>query len=361
LPERRVTSHEVAKLAGVSQSTVSLVLSGKPDTHISEPTRQRVVAAARQLDYHPNALGRSLARQQTRTIGLIVRESAEQMRVNAFLPSVLEGITCVAGGADFKLLVQPIADATPPSVYIKLMREAHVDGLIFSRANSADYHLIDLHPRNFPLVLWGQLPGVDLPFVDIDNVGSVRMAVEHLIALGHQRIGCITNRSPKQPGSEAVDRLHGYCSALEAHNIPVDESLIRHGNLDGQSGFEAMTALLAIPDRPSAVFVASDEVAFGALRAARSAGLIIPNDLAVVGFDDTPAGKHVTPPLTTVRVPARELGALAAQMLIEIIQTGTRPASRLLDTQLVVRESCGASRPPAPPTPPSPEEVRLSR
>jgi DNA-binding LacI/PurR family transcriptional regulator len=190
------------------------------------------------------------------------------------------------------------------------------------------------------VVIWGKLSGIDLPFVDVDNVNAARVAVEHLIALGHRRIACITNAPPQY--AESADRLRGYQMALLTHGLAADDGLIGYGNFHEPSGFEAMKVLLALPERPSAVFVASDVVALGALRAARSAGLLVPHDLAVVGFDDIQLSEYVMPPLTTVRVPARAIGATAARMVLDIIQTGRHPASMLLETELVVRESCGA-------------------
>jgi LacI family transcriptional regulator len=327
--------------------------------------QQRVLAAARQLDYHPSAAARSLVHQRTGTIGLVIADTPRQMRTNSFLPSVIGGITSVAGAADLKLLVQPMQDRTRPDVSLKLALEAHADGIILSvgclsfgmdlRKDLAGSHLedavlsearqnyqrlIERYASSAPFVLWGQLPRSDAPCVDIDNASAARIAVEHLIALGHRRIACITPGPLDQLVS--VERLRGYRMSLEAHDIPYEEALVRYGNFDEASGFEGMLSLLDIPERPSAVFAASDPVAFGALGAAHSAGLSLPGELAVVGIDDLPASKYVTPPLTTVHVPAYEIGITAAQMLIEMIRTGKRPTSRLLETHLVVRESSGA-------------------
>lgn len=342
MARRRVTSIEVAKLAGVSQSTVSIVLSGKRGVSISDETRRRVLEAARQLDYHPNAAARSLVRQESRTLGLLSRDRPDRIKVNAFLPPLIEGIASVASPADFSLLVQPIENPEQPDEYIKLVREGRVDGIILGGSAFYTWQLPDSIFASFPVVLWGQVEGSDLPFADVDNVGAARMAVEHLIALGHRRIGCITNAPPELYGSEALDRLRGYRSALQFHDLPFDEHLVRYSHHDEQSGYEAMQSLLAVSGRPTAVFIASDEVALGALQATRSAGVSVPHELAIVSFDDLPAARHVTPPLTTIRVPVRELGAVLAQMLIGIIQTGNHPASKFLETELVVRESCGA-------------------
>ena len=329
---------DVAELAGVSRTTVSYVLNNVTSIQISEATRKRVLDAAHELDYHPNAIARSLARKQTLTVGLVLCVSPDRLIADAFLPSVIYGISSVTTPAGFRLLIEVVEDVTRPDAYVRLIREAQIDGVILAGARLGDQHLLDLHPDNFPMVLWDHLPGSDLPFVDIDNVSSARAAVEHLIDLGHQHIGCITNAPLDHPAS--AGRLRGYQIALEAHGLTYDQALVRYGDFQERSGFEAMSSLL--PERPTAVFVASDVVALGALRAVRNAGLRVPRDLAMVGFDDIQFAQYLLPPLTTVRVPAHEIGATAARMLLNILQNSNRPTSVLLDTELIIRESCGA-------------------
>jgi LacI family transcriptional regulator len=300
-----------------------------------------VIEAASQLDYHPNATARSLVRQRTGVLGVVLRQHRDFLSANAILPSFIRGFTSVAGPAGFKMLVEPIEDVTAPDLYVRLAREAHVDGMIVSGIHSDDEQLRRLDASDFPIVLWGHLSGSDLPFVDVDNTAAARVAVEHLIALGHRRIACITNGPPQDTAS--ASRLSGYRLALEAHALPFDMGLVRYGAFEERSGNEAMTSLLSQRVPPTAVFVASDEVALGALRAVRALGVRVPQDVAVVGFDDLPISAYVSPALTTVRVPAQAIGAEAARMLIEVIQTGDRPDSVLLVTKLVVRDSCGAA------------------
>jgi len=338
---RKPSISDVAKHAGVSRTTVSYVLNNVTNIHISEQTRQRVLNAALELDYHPNAIARSLARKKTLTVGLVLCTNLDRLNSDAFLPGVIYGIGSVTTPAGFRLLVEVVNDVSRPDAYISLIREVHSDGVILAGVHPEDNHLRKLNPDDFPIVLWGRLPNSTLPFVDVDNMSAARMAVEHLIGLGHTRIACITN-APRDSGHEATDRLYGYQIALEAHGLPYDETLVRYGDYQERSGFEAMRSLLEQPERPTAVFVASDVVALGALSAARTAGLQVPDDLAVVGFDDIQLSQYVVPPLTTVRVPAHEIGATSAQMLLNIIQNGHRPASVFLETELIVRESCGA-------------------
>jgi LacI family transcriptional regulator len=347
MPSRGPTSRDVARLAAVSRTTVSYVLN-KSDSGIaiSETTRQRVLDAARDLGYHPNAAARSLRRQKAGVIGLVTYDSADRMGTNAFMWLVMDGVMSELGPAGIKLIVDA-ADPSRPDPCVSLVREGHVDGLIVTGARSANTELRVLHADGTPIILWGRLPGSDLPFVDIDNVAAARIAVEHLLDLGHTRIGCITNASALTDTAGA-DRLQGYRSALGAHGIPFDEALVRAGNFDESSGLEAMGSLLDGADRPTAVFVASDEVALGALKAAKVAGLTVPDDLAIVGFDDLPIAPFVDPALTTIRVPARKIGSVAARALLDAVEhtNGRRKPSTILATELVIRDSSGPARHP---------------
>ena len=340
MARRSSTSFDVARRAGVSRATVSIVLNNKSGTRVSETTRRRVLEAASELDYHVNAAARSLRRQRTGTIGLIVRQSYGRLSADAFLGPVIEGITSITGPSGSRLLIEPL-DPSRPVHYLSLVREGHVDGLIFSGARSDDDALLALHADGVPVVLWGRLPDSDLPFVDVDNRAAARTVVEHLIGLGHRRIACITNAHPAEAVREAVGRSEGYRAALEAHGLPVDDAFIRYGNYDERSGFEAMQSLLANRIRPTAAFVASDEVALGAVHAARVAGLRVPEDLSLAGFDDLPISRLVVPALTTVHVPAREIGVNAATMIMSFVETGRAPESMLLSTELVIRDSAG--------------------
>ncbi|HDN79776.1 MAG: LacI family transcriptional regulator [Chloroflexi bacterium] len=344
MARRKVTSYDVARKAGVSRTTVSFVLNNVPGARISEETRRRVLKAARELGYFPNAAARSLVSQKTRTIGLVLCQTPDQVFHDAFLPEVLHGISDVMRPAGYRVLVEPVEDVTRPNAYIDLVLEQRIDGLILSGPRSDDAELPQLKEEGFPVILLGQLPGAGFPSVDVDNVEGARIAVEHLISLGHTRIGIITNAPPQYTGS--AHRLEGYRLALAAHGIPFDENLVCYGNFTEGSGYRAMNELLGLANPPTAVFVASDLVAFGVLAAIRDRGLLVPRDIAVVGFDDVRMARYVTPPLTTVRLPAYELGQTAAQILVNWLEKGKEPPKlTLLPTELVIRKSCGAIRP----------------
>jgi DNA-binding LacI/PurR family transcriptional regulator len=339
---KRPTSHDVARLAGVSRTTVSLVLNDVPGIRISPEVRQRVLEAARSLNYYPDVTGRRLADGRTHTIALVWHRGPDRAYRDSFLPGLLQGITDSARRYGYYVLFRPIGPDEPDDSYVELARGRHTDGLILSGPRSDDPHLLQLHQDGFPLVLHGQLPGTDIPFVDVDNVHGGKVAVEHLLALGHRRIGMITNAPLAYTSSQ--QRLEGYRDALTAAGLPYDERLVRQGNFDEESGQTAMEALLALEEPPTALFAASDMVAMGALRAIRGGGLRVPEDIAVVGFDDITAARFMTPGLTTIHVPTFGLGWSAAELLIRIIeQTPPLEPQVLLNTDLVIRQSCGAT------------------
>ncbi|SRR5581483_570725 len=340
---KRVTSKDIAELAGVSRTTVSFVLNNVPGMRIPEATRQRVLEAARQLNYHPDAAARSMASGRTNVIGFVVRQSAEQAFADHFLPQVLHGLAQAAAELGYRTLFEPIPPERRHGVYMKLVRERHVDGIVLSGPRLDDQELLRAYAEGAPIVLMGQLPNTGVPSVDVDNVGGAALATQHLISLGHRRIGLITNAPLVYTAS--ADRLAGYRQALAAAGIEYDEALVRYGNFSPQGGQAAMTELLALRERPTAVFVASDTVALGALQAIRQHRLNVPRDIALVGFDDIPLVGFIDPPLTTIRLPAFELGWRAAEKLIHAITEGEGTASSnvILETELIIRESCGAS------------------
>ncbi len=340
--KKRVTSHDVARLAGVSRTTVSLVLNNAPNAHISSETRRRVLEAARQLNYYPNAVARSLVSQRTMTLGLVLCQTPEQVFADPFLPQVLLGVNTVAQARGYRILLETISEDQEDG-YSTLAREKRIDGFILSGPRSNDKALRDLHAEGFPIVLLGQLRDVDIPFVDVDNEAAAYTAVEHLIRLGHTRIAMITNGPLVYTASQ--DRLAGYRRALETYGLPYDPTLVAEGAFREESGQAAMERILGVLPRPTAVFAASDAIALGAMVTLRRHGLRIPHDMALVGFDDIPLAAYVDPPLTTVRLPAYELGREAAELLMDIVEEkATEEKRKLLETTLIVRASCGAQQ-----------------
>jgi DNA-binding LacI/PurR family transcriptional regulator len=346
---RRPTSADVATLAGVSRTTVSFVLNGRTDVQIPEDTRQRVREAAAELGYHPHAPARQLAQRATRTLGFVLRQSPEQVAGDALLAETLRGISSAAHQAGYRVLVEAIMPRNGHS-YASLLRSAEADGLVLSGPRSDDRELSELVRDGFPVVIQGRLPGLDVPSVDIDNVHGARSAVEHLVALGHRRIAHITNAPLAY--TSAIDRLAGYRAALEEAGIAYDEKLITVAAFDPASGRLAMRDLLGRPATDfTAAFVGSDVVAVGAIGALREAGRRVPAEVAVVGFDDIPLAGFVEPSLTTVRVPAHELGQAAGRALLDRLANKRVERRTLLPTELVVRGSTAKvsdARGPAP-------------
>jgi DNA-binding LacI/PurR family transcriptional regulator len=337
---RRPTSADVAALARVSRTTVSFVLNGR-DVQISPATRERVLQAARQLGYQPHAGARQLAAGRSHTLGLVLQQSADQVAGDALLAETLRGLMTAARTGGFRIIVEATEPGADP--YGDLLRSGRTDGLVVSGPRTDDSELADMVHAGFPVVLQGSLPNATVPSVDVDNLAGARAAVEHLLALGHRRIACITNAPLAYTSAQA--RLAGYRSALGAAGIEIDPAWVQEGAFDAQSGNRAMVALLDRAD-VTAAFVASDVVAFGAIGALRARRLRVPDDMSIVGFDDIPLAGLFDPPLTTVRLPAYELGHAAGIALLDRISHASVPARTLLPTELVVRASTGPPRPP---------------
>ncbi len=341
MARKRVTSKDVARRAGVSRTTVSFVLNKVPGARISAETQRKVIEAARDLGYSPHAAARSLVTQKSYTVGLVLCQSPDTIFQDAFLPEVLRGVSQPMRERGYRILVESVEDISQPGAYIDLVLEQRIDGLMLSGPRSDDRALERLRDEGFPVILLGQLPDSGISSVDVDNVAGARDAVEHLLSLGHRRIGFISN-APIWYTSSA-HRLQGYREALSAHQVPHEDTLVRYGHYTDESGYEAMCALMEISPLPTAVFIASDLVAFGAVAAIQDKGLSVPEDIAIVGFDDIRMARYIAPHLTTVHLPAYELGYTAAQLLVNWMDEGKMPPPQvLLPTELVIRQSCGA-------------------
>lgn len=333
----RPTSQDVAREAGVSRTTVSFVLNDV-EAHISEETRKRVLKVARELGYVPDAAARTLASGRTRTLGLVLC-NAQHLQVDAFVSQVLYSLNEVSRRYGFRVLVEAIEDVAQDEVYGELVYAKQIDGLVVLNPRSDDAQLPKLIAEGFPAVLIGSIKGLDA--FSVVHTSKASQAVSHLIALGHRDIAHITY-APRHYLS-ADDRLSGYRRALGRAGIAFDETLVEMGNYSAESGFDAMQRLLARA-RPTAVFVGNDTVALGALSAIHQRGLRVPQDIAVVGYDDIPIARFTIPPLTTVRTPALEQGRRAGEMLISLIRGEAPEAKQVrLESELIVRESCGAA------------------
>ncbi len=339
---KRATSADVAARSGVSRTTVSFVLNGRTDMGIPPETWRRVEEAARDLGYHAHGAARALAGGSSLTIGLVLRQSADQVAADALLAETLWGLASEARISGYRVLVEPLAPGA--GHYSDLLLSNRVDGLVVSGPRVDDAELAALVADGFPIILQGSLPGLPAPSVDVDNRAGARAAVDHLLSLGHRRIGCVTNAPLAY--TAAADRVAGYQDALEAAGLAFDPALVVEGAFDAASGYTAAGRLVAdVPDL-TAMFVASDIVAFGALRALREAGRRVPADISVVGFDDVPLARHFDPPLTTIRLPANALGVAAGRALVDRLAGRSTNGRTLLPTELIVRESTAARQEP---------------
>jgi LacI family transcriptional regulator len=318
-------------------------MNGRDDMAISTATRQRVLDAAAELAYHPHHSARQLRGGTSHTLGLVLRQSAEQVASDALLAETLRGLTSTARAGGYRVLIESLAIGE--GTFEDLVRSRRTDGLVVSGPRFDDKALHRLAGERFPIVLQGSLPGLDVPSVDIDNTAGAATAVDHLVALGHRRIACVTNAPLAY--TSARERLDGYSAALRRAGLDATDDLVVEADLDAQSGHRAMAELLGRRRAIDAVFVASDVVALGAIAAIRESGRRVPDDISLVGFDDIPIAGFIDPPLTTVRLPAFELGAAAGRALLDRIAGKDVPARTLLTTELVVRASTGraASQP----------------
>jgi DNA-binding LacI/PurR family transcriptional regulator len=335
---RRITAKDVAAQAGVSRTTVSYVLNNVEAANISEETRQRVLAVAEELGYVPDAAAQALASGRTQTIGLILPTSQPHPQASPAHYRIIEGLLEITQQFGVRLLIDTVRETQNTHTYVNLARNKRIDGLIVSDLRVDDEALSQLVNDTFPVVLLGRLPGIRVSSVEFDNRSGARTAVDHLIAQGHTRIGLIAHAPSSFTG--AIERISGYRDSLAAHGIGFDETLVHYGHYSAESGFAAVESLLESGPAPSALFATSDEVALGVLAALQKRGVSVPNDVAVVGFDDNPLARFTIPALTTVRLPFEEMGRLAGKMLLDLVLHKAKPGRQvLLETNLIVRES----------------------
>jgi LacI family transcriptional regulator len=303
------TINDVAGLAGVSIKTVSRVLNGEP--HVRPELRQRVMLAVKELAYTPNQAARRLAGNKSFLIAFMYNNPSP-----AYIAGVQEGAARRCRASGYHLIVEPLEReyGNDPAPITNMLKTLAPDGVILIPPLSDDAALIEqLAASRTPMVRVAgceEGPGTKLTMPDRD---AGRIAAEHLVSRGHRRIAMI---APPVSHSAAAGRLLGYLDALASAGIAEDQQLIVRGRFDVESGEEAAAKLLALPEPPTAIFAANDQMALGVMRTARERGLSIPEDLSIVGFDDTPASRSAWPPLTTIRQPLQEIGAAAVDLIL---------------------------------------------
>jgi len=323
---------EVAERAGVSITTVSHVINRT--RKVSEELTNRVHAAMEELDYRPNLLARGLRKKESKTIGVVLPDIS-----NSFFADIARAIEDTSFAHGFSVILCNTDDDLAKEIaYSRALSEKQVDGIIFVAAGKSSDQVRKLQEQKLPVVI------VDRPIADItadtvltDDINGGWLGAKHLIELGHTRIACIMGPSILEP---AAQRMYGYRKAMQEEGLFVEDEWIVRSNFRFDGGRQAAIQLLALPQPPTAIFASNDMMAFGAISAAKEMGLMIPDDLSIVGFDDILMCAIFNPALTSINQPKDEIGALATNMLLDRIENPHQPTRReMLDTTLVVRKS----------------------
>ena len=331
-----VTIRDVARVAGVSPSTVSRVLNGK--MVVRKETEERVWAAVEDLGYRPNALARALITRHTSAVGIILSDVCDP-----FYPPIVQGVTEVANINHYSSFLCDLSPEPDEVFYLRLVHEQRVDGVVIGTSHIPDEHILAFMEEGVPLVLINRrMEGA--PSVEGDNERGGRQATLHLVEGGHKRIAHIGVPSHVKSG---ILRRKGYEDVLRGQGLPVISELIVVEEDTPEGGYRAAKVLLSRKERPTAVFAYDDAMAIGAMQAFLEEGVGVPEDIAVVGYDDILLARYVTPSLTTIEQPRRHMGRLAMEMLLRLIR-GEEFEEReiVLEPRLIVRRSSVSSSRP---------------
>lgn len=330
------TIRDVAAGAGVSIATVSRVFNGS--TRVTEATRDRVWEIASRLEYWPNTAARSLTTSRTHVLGVLLPDLYGE-----FFSEVIRGIDHAARTSEFQVLISSSHADTASVITAARSMRGRIDGLVVMASDEGSADAVDQLTRRFPTVLINPLnPAEDCSTISIANFDGALEIVSHAVRGGHRRIAIVNG----PPGNvDAQDRRRGYHSALREADIQIAAELEIPGDFSESSGHGAAEALLQLDERPTAVFVANDAMAVGLLSALRDAHVDVPEDMAVLGFDDITIARYLSPALTTVHVDAFGLGRRSVELLVERLGETARPKHRreTIPVELVVRRSCGLS------------------
>lgn len=328
---------DVAKRAGVSVSTVSRVLNNHPN--VGAEVRQRVTDVIRELNYEPSRVAQRMRATSSQLVGVIFSDIT-----NPFYLDVLRSIEYTLSGQGISVLISN-ADSSEEreAAYIRIMQNENVAGLIIAPTKEHVPALAAAATAGLPIVVIDRrLNSVDVDTVLVDNFEGALSAVQHLIRLGHERIAVLSGPLHLTSGRE---RYTGYLQAMSDAGLTVDPSMTRFGNYRENSGYTLAHELLSIPNPPTALFSANNLMTLGALNAIHERGCTIPDEIAIIGFDDFPWAISLNPPLTTVAQPTSEIGTRAAELLLDRIKERDRtPRTVVLPTQLMIRASCGTKR-----------------
>jgi LacI family transcriptional regulator len=332
-----LTLDDIAQMAGVSRASVSRVINNH--SNVSDAMRQHVQKIINETNFQPNLAARSLVSRQTKLLGLVIPRSIHGFFSDPYFPRLVEGISqaCNTYGYTLSLFIFHTEDEER-KIFPSVTQGGFWDGIIVQATGLGDELSPKITDWKIPYIFVGRPliePGVS--FVDVDNVSGANNAVSHLIQLGHRKIATVTGALDTSVGR---DRLEGYRQAITNRGLKIDDHLIAEGDFTETGAFYVAKQMLKY--QPDAIFAASDTMAVGVLRAIKSAGLNVPEDIALVGYDDLPPATLADPQLTTIRQPIRRFGYKAVETLLDIIQNGPQPHRRIIfETELVIRKSCG--------------------
>lgn len=335
------TIRDLAKRAGVSVATISRVLNHYPD--VSEETKERVQALVRELNYRPSAAARSLVTRRSNVIGVFfLQDHAQAMLLHPFFQEVVVGFKRAVGSAGFDLLQFTNQKAGQLDFsYTRRCRHHQVDGVVLMGVSRHDPGMVELAASGIPcMCIDVDIVGKRAGYVMSHNRGGAQSAVRHLVGLGHRQVAMINGRTTDLVGH---DRFMGYRDGLNEAGLPYRAEYVLEDDFTWEHGYAAMQRLLLLPEPPTSVFAAADLVAMGAIKAIQERGLSVPQDIAIVGFDDIQVAAMVHPALTTVRQQKADLGRIAGESLVRMIEDPHATAQiTTLPTELIIRESCGA-------------------
>jgi DNA-binding LacI/PurR family transcriptional regulator len=329
------TLEEVALRAGVSRATVSRVINDSPK--VSDMARAQVLHAIGELGYVPNRAARSLVTRRANSIALVIAEPGTRLFGDPYFAGIVRGVSQALAQTDEQLILLMSQSPDDLPRIERYLQNGHVDGVLLVSLHGDDDLPARIQQRGLPVVAGGRpLTAGTVPYVDADNVGGARRAVTHLLASGRQHVGTITGPLDMSAG---VDRRDGYLAALAAAGIELDSRYVAEGDFGEPSGYEATRGLLHRCPNLDAIFAASDLMAMGALRALTESGRRVPDDVALIGFDDSGPAQTAEPPLSTVRQPVARMGVEMTRLLLDMIDGIDRPRQLILDTELVLRRS----------------------
>ena len=332
-----LTIEDIARLSNVSRSTVSRVING--DKKVNEETRGRVLSVIQQNNYEPNIAARRLAAGRTNIIGLVIPVGGDTIFSDPYFSRLIHGVSMACNSREFSVMLWLADPEVGRQMISKIVNNGMLDGVIISSTLLDDPIITTLSHSSMPFVMIGHHPTLSLNYIDIDNQTSAFQITSHLLSCSRVRTRPATITGPRNTMA-GLERYNGFVRALEENGLPCDPSLVFEGDFSEETGYRGMQQLLA--SKPDSVFAANDRMAAGAYQAIKEAGLNIPNDISVAGFDDISLASQLDPPLTTIKQPIQSLGTRAVETLIHVIQqSGNSPIQLLLQPELVIRNSCG--------------------